>query len=70
MLVTLLGIVTVVRPVQYKNALLPMLVTLLPIVTLVTPKLVTYALFAMPVTKYVSAPTVIVAGIVIAVPPP
>ena len=35
MLVTLLGIVTLVRLVQFKNAQLPMLVTLLGIVTLV-----------------------------------
>jgi hypothetical protein len=35
MLVTLLGIVTLVRPVQPVNALSPMLVTLLGIVTLV-----------------------------------
>ena len=33
MLVTLLGIVTLVRPVQPSNAPSPMLVTLLPIVT-------------------------------------
>ena len=37
MLVTLSGIVTLVRPVQLRNALCPMLVTLLPIVTLVSP---------------------------------
>ena len=37
MLVTLLGIVTLVRPLQSENALSPMLVTLLPIVTLVRP---------------------------------
>ena len=35
MLVTLLGIVTLVRLVQESNAEAPMLVTLLPIVTLV-----------------------------------
>ena len=35
MLVTLLGMVTLVRLVQQANALSPMLVTLLPIVTLV-----------------------------------
>jgi uncharacterized membrane protein (UPF0136 family) len=35
MLVTLLGIVTLVRLVQYRNASPPMLVTLLGIVTLV-----------------------------------
>ena len=37
MLVTLLGIVTLVSPLQPKNASLPMLVTLLGIVTLVSP---------------------------------
>ena len=37
MLVTLLGIVMLVSPVQPVNALYPMLVTLLPIVTLVSP---------------------------------
>jgi hypothetical protein len=37
MLVTLLGIVTLVRPVQPENAEDPMLVTLLGIVTLVRP---------------------------------
>ena len=35
MLVTLFGIVTLVRPVQPANTSLPMLYTLLPIVTLV-----------------------------------
>ena len=35
MLVTLLGIVMLVRLVQFWNASVPMLVTLLPIVTLV-----------------------------------
>ena len=35
MLVTLLGIVTLVRLVQPENAMIPMLVTLLGIVTLV-----------------------------------
>ena len=35
MLVTLLGIVTLVRLVQSQNAQSPMLVTLVPIVTLV-----------------------------------
>ena len=34
---TLLGIVTLVRPVQLSNALSPILVTLLGIVTLVRP---------------------------------
>jgi len=38
MLVTLLPIVTLVRPEQLLNALLPMLVTLLGIVTLVRPE--------------------------------
>jgi hypothetical protein len=38
MLVTLLGIVRLVRPVQNRNASLPMLVTLLGIVTLVRPE--------------------------------
>jgi hypothetical protein len=37
MLVTLLGIVTLVRPVQPENAYAAMLVTLLGIVTLVRP---------------------------------
>ena len=37
MLVTLVPIVTLVRPVQYMNASAPMLVTLLGIVTLVRP---------------------------------
>ena len=37
MLVTLLGIVMLVRPVQYLKALYPMLVTLLGIVMLVRP---------------------------------
>jgi hypothetical protein len=37
MLVTLLPIVTLVRPLHQENALSPMLVTLLPIVTLVKP---------------------------------
>ena len=35
MVVTLSGIVTLVRPVQQQNAPNPMVVTLLPIVTLV-----------------------------------
>jgi hypothetical protein len=35
MLVTLLGIVTLVKPLQFQNTLSPMLVTLLGIVTLV-----------------------------------
>ena len=38
MLVTLLGMVTEVRPEQPENAPLPMLVTLLPIVTEVRPE--------------------------------
>ena len=38
MLVMLLGIVTLVSPVQPSNALLPMLVTLLGIATLVSPE--------------------------------
>ena len=37
MLVTLFPIVTLVRPVQFSNALPPMLVTLSGIVTLVRP---------------------------------
>jgi len=37
MLVTLLGMVTLVKLVQPMNALIPMLTTLLPIVTLVKP---------------------------------
>ena len=37
MVVTLLGIVTLVRPVQLSNAEFPMVVTLLEIVTLVRP---------------------------------
>ncbi len=37
MLVTLSGIITLVKPLQYANAEPPMLVTLLGIITLVKP---------------------------------
>ena len=52
MLVTLLGIVTEVRPEQPENALLPMLVTLLGIVTEVRPEQPENALLPMFVTLF------------------
>jgi hypothetical protein len=50
MLVTLLGMLILVRPAQLSNAQSPMLVTLLGIVTLVIFDLFWKALFAMPTT--------------------
>ena len=50
MLVTLLGIVTLVRPLQPENAWFSMLVTLLGIVTLVMPLQPENACFSMLVT--------------------
>ena len=53
MLVTLLGMVTEVRPEQYENAELPMLVTLLGMVTEVRPEQLENAQFPMLVAYYV-----------------
>ena len=62
MLVTLLGIVMLVRPVQYSKAPFPMLVTLLGIVMLVRPVQLLKAQISMLVTGIPS----ILDGIVIA----
>ena len=51
MLVTELGMVTLVRPLQYAKARFPMLVTELPIVTLVRPLQYAKAQFPMLVTE-------------------
>ena len=52
MVVTLLGIVILVRPLQPLNALSPMLVTLLGIVMLVSPVQLANAPFSMLVTLF------------------
>ncbi len=65
MLVTLLGIVTEVKPVQPEKAQFPMLVTLLGIVTEVKPLQLEKALFLMLVTLYDTELYVTEEGIII-----